>query len=268
MGRLYIVPTPVGNPEDITLRALRILKEVDLIAAPDAASARMLLKEYDISTRLVSYVQEPAIFEQLATGDVALISAGGTPGIDPDSADIVAAAIAEGYRVEPLPGANVVIPALVGSGLPTDSFLYVGMIPQKLQDRLKLFTNLTNETKTIVAHEAPERVAETLQTILDVIGDRRVAVAMNISTDDEEFQRGRAGDLVVKFERYTPRGQMTLVISGWTDEDADIWDEPRVKAVLFARMADGESLSNAAKAIAAESGWRKRDIYILGTQDM
>jgi 16S rRNA (cytidine1402-2'-O)-methyltransferase len=171
MGTLYIVPTPIGNLEDITLRALRILGEVALIAAEDTRTSRVLLSHHGINTPLTSYHEhnksgkESTLLDALATGDIALISDAGTPGISDPGYALVNAAIAAGHRVEPLPGANAVTTALVGSGLATDRFCFAGFIPKKASHRLDFLRGLADETQTVITYDSPHRLVETLRMI-------------------------------------------------------------------------------------------------------
>ena len=274
MGTLYIVPTPIGNLEDITLRALRVLREVSLIAAEDTRTSGVLLKHYEIDTPQTSYHEHnklgklEAIFDALAAGDVALISDAGTPGISDPGYELINMAIEQGHRVEPLPGANAIIPALVGSGLPTDSFIYAGFIPKKASARAAFLVSLQGEARPVIVYESPHRLLATLAAIVDTLGaDRPVCVARELTKRYEEFQRGPVADVLAHYEANPPRGEITLVIGGVIRDDDAVWDAARVRAALQARIDAGESRSAAAKAVAAESGWKKRDIYALDTPD-
>jgi 16S rRNA (cytidine1402-2'-O)-methyltransferase len=274
LGTLYIVSTPIGNLEDITLRALRILREVQLIAAEDTRTSRVLLNHYTITTPLISYHEHnkltrlEAIFDALAAGDVALISDAGTPGISDPGYELICAALERDIRVEPLPGPNAIIPALVGSGLPVDSFIYVGFLPKKKQARQALLTELAGEQRTLVAYESPNRLLDSLETIITVLGaERPVCVARELSKKFEEFTRGSAGEVLDYYRANPPRGEITLVIGGAALNDDSPWDEERVRDALDAQLRVGESLSAAAKAVAAKSGWKRRDVYALGTED-
>jgi 16S rRNA (cytidine1402-2'-O)-methyltransferase len=272
MGTLYIVPTPIGNLEDITLRALRVLKQVALIAAEDTRTSRVLLRHFDISTPTTSYHEHnkltklEKIFDALATGDVALISDAGTPGISDPGYELIQAAIAEGIRVEPLPGASALLPALVASGLPTDSFIYLGFIPRKHQAQQDFLAEFTEETRTLVIYESPKRLAETLRTIYEVLGDRQVCVAREVSKKFEEFRRGEVSKVLRFYDGNFPKGEVVLVVGGAT-KDATIWDEEAVRDALQNRITLGDSLSQAAKTVAAESGWKKREVYALASKD-
>lgn len=268
-GTLYVVPTPIGNLEDITLRALRVLRECMLIAAEDTRTSRVLLQHYDIKTPLTSYHEHnklaklDAVFDALEQGDVALISDAGTPGISDPGYELIREAIARGVRVEPLPGANALITALVGSGLPTDAFVYVGFLPRKKLDAF--FGDLRDEPRTIVAYESPNRLVAALEAASVVFGaDRAACVARELSKLYEEFTRGTLGEVLAHYQATAPRGEITLLIGGKLAESVE-WDVERVRAALAARLVAGEPLSAAAKAVARESGWRKGDVYALGT---
>ncbi|NWG17912.1 MAG: 16S rRNA (cytidine(1402)-2'-O)-methyltransferase [Chloroflexi bacterium] len=271
MGTLYVVPTPIGNLEDITLRALRLLREVSLIAAEDTRTTRVLLDHYDIGTPLTSYhefnklAKLDAIFEALAAGDVALVSDAGTPGLSDPGYELIGAAIRRGVRVEPLPGANAILPALVGSGLPTDSFIYLGFLPRKTKALREVLLSLADEPRTLVAYESPNRLLDTLAAIADVLGEREVCVARELSKKFEEFRRGTVGDVLEHFRQNAPRGEITLVIGGSAPVAEAAWDETRVRSVLYARLDAGEPLAQAARAVAGLSGWPRRDVYALGS---
>lgn len=270
MGTLYIVPTPIGNLEDITLRALRVLREVVLIAAEDTRTTRVLLDHYDITTPMTSYHEHnklgklETIFDALLKGDVALVSDAGTPGISDPGYELIQAAIERGYAVSPLPGANAIITAIVGSGLPTDGFVYLGFLPKKNKARLDFLGELAEERRTLVAYENPYRVTETLEAVLEVLGDRPVCVARELSKMFEEFYRGTVSAAIAYYTQQPPKGEVTLVIGGFTGEKSQSWDEARVRQELFTRLENGLALSKAAKLVAAESGWDKRDVYALG----
>ena len=271
MGTLYIVPTPIGNLEDITLRALRVLREVALIAAEDTRTTRVLLQHYQISTPLMSYHEHnkltrlEAVFDTLAQGDVALVSDAGTPGISDPGYELIQAAILRGVRVEPLPGPNALLPALVASGLPADQFIYLGFLPKKARARAAILESLVAERRTLVLYESPHRLLDTLAAVRDVLGERPVCVARELTKIYEEFVRGSASEVIAHYAAQPPRGEIVLVVGGASDEDASQWDESRVRAALHDRLNAGESLSSAAKAVAAQSGWNRRAVYALGT---
>jgi 16S rRNA (cytidine1402-2'-O)-methyltransferase len=266
-GTLYIVPTPIGNLEDITLRALRVLREVRLIAAEDTRTSRVLLAHYDITTPLTSYHEHnklgklDTLFDALMEGDVALISDAGMPGLSDPGYELIRAAIQRGIRVEPLPGANAVLPALVGSGLPTNSFIYVGFLPRK--KLVAFWKSFEHDARTLVAYESPNRLVDALAALHEALGDRPVCVARELSKKFEEFQRGTVGEVLLHFQHTPPRGEITLVVGGAPLVEAAVWDEDQVRTALEARIEAGESPSQAAKAVAAEAGWEKRAVYAL-----
>ncbi len=271
MHTLYIVPTPIGNLEDITLRALRILREVSVIAAEDTRTTRKLLTRYDIHTPLTSYHEHnkltklDAIFEALASGDVALVSDAGTPGVSDPGYELVHEALARGITVVPLPGPAAVIVALVASGLPTDRFMFVGFLPRKQKALREALGELASEQATLIAYENPNRLVETLEAIQTVLGDRPVAVGRELTKLYEEIWRGPASKAIEHFRATEPKGEITLVIGGAVESDAadQPWDEERVREALRERLEAGETRSSAARSIADESGWKRRDIYDL-----
>ncbi len=266
---LYIVPTPIGNLEDITLRALRILREVSLIAAEDTRTTHKLLDRYEITTRLTSYHEHnklgklEAIFEALAVGDVALVSDAGTPGISDPGYELIGAAIARGVTIVPLPGASAVTTALIASGLPTDGYVYVGFLPRKDRALRDFLADLKTERRTLIAYESPNRLVETLAAIEAVLGDRSVAVARELTKLYEEIFRGAASAARAHFTTREPRGEITLVIAGAPIALIEVWDEDRVRAALTARIGTGESRKEAARIVSDESGWSRRDVYNL-----
>ncbi len=270
MPTLYIVPTPIGNLEDITLRALRILKEVSLIAAEDTRTTRVLLQHYEIRTPLTSYHEHnklaklDAIFAALQTGDVALVSDAGTPGISDPGYELVRQAIEQGIRIESLPGASAITTALVGSGLPTDGFVYLGFLPRKDRALRDFLATVASERRTLIAYESPNRLVDTLKLIRDALGDRQICVARELSKLYEEFQRGTVSDVLAHFTAQAPRGEIVLVMAGAAEVIAAVWDEQQIRTALRKRIAAGDSLSTAARALVAESGWERRAIYALG----
>ncbi len=272
MATLYIVPTPIGNLEDITLRALRVLKEVALIAAEDTRTSRVLTRHFNIDTPMTSYHEHnklsklEKIFSTLESADVALISDAGTPGISDPGFELIAAALERGYPVVPLPGACAITTALVGSGMATDRFLYVGFLQRKTALRAQL-QELKDRPETVVAYESPYRLSETLSLIAEIMGEhRRVCVARELSKKFEQFYRGAAGELCAHFQAENPRGEVTLVIAG-ADAGAAKWSEAQVQSALSERLAAGESLSRAARTVSKSAGWTKNAVYQLGIEN-
>lgn len=273
MRTLYIVPTPIGNLEDMTLRALRVLGEVSLIAAEDTRTSRVLTRHYDIDTPMTSYHEHnklakmDAILAELARGDVALISDAGTPGISDPGFELIAAAIERGCRVVPLPGACALTTALAGSGMASERFVYLGFLPRKSAALRKLLALYADRSETLVAYESPYRLSESLAAIAAGLGDERpICVAREISKKFEQFYRGTARELCDHFANDNPRGEVTLVIAG-ADPKAAAWSEAQVKRALLDRLEAGEALSRAASAVAKLAGWKKQAVYRLGVKD-
>jgi 16S rRNA (cytidine1402-2'-O)-methyltransferase len=268
-GTLYIVPTPIGNLEDITLRALRVLREVTLIAAEDTRTTGRLLAHYEIDTPQTSYHEHnkltklDAILGALDGGDVALVSDAGTPGLSDPGYELIRAALDAGVRVEPLPGPSAVIPALVASGLPTDSFVYLGFLPRKSSARREALGEVRDAPRTIVLYEAPHRLLDTLADVRDVLGPRRVAVARELTKLYEEVWRGDVDAAIAHYTENPPRGEITLVVAGASPTEARTWTEDEVRAALAGRLAAGEPRAAAAKAVAQEAGWPRRRVYDL-----
>ena len=217
---LYIVATPIGNLEDISLRALRILGDVKLIAAEDTRKTRRLLNAYDIETRLISYHEHSNrarlgyLLDYLENEDLALVSEAGMPGLSDPGYELIVAAIEHGISVVPVPGASAVITALVVSGLPTDQFLYVGFLPRRKGQRQRLLSSIVDEPRTIVAFETPHRLREALSDIEEILGKRRLSVCRELTKVHEEIFRGRVSQAREHFVE--PRGEFSLVIEGKT----------------------------------------------------
>jgi 16S rRNA (cytidine1402-2'-O)-methyltransferase len=219
MGTLYVVGTPIGNLEDITLRAIRILKQVDLIAAEDTRVTRTLLNAYEITTPLASFHEfsGPAkvrrLVERLEVADVALVSDAGTPGISDPGYPLIRAAIEADVPVVPIPGPSATLTALVVSGLPMHAFTYLGFMPRKSGERRRLLESLADATLTQVLYESPHRLVAALTDIVAVLGpDRPLAVGRELTKKFEEIVRGSAAEVLERFQRRAPRGEFTLVI--------------------------------------------------------
>jgi len=220
MSVLYVIATPIGNLEDISLRALRLLGEVKLIAAEDTRKTRHLLNAYNIKTPLTSYHEHSKrakldyLLDYLEKEDLALVSEAGMPGLSDPGYELIGAAIERGIPVVPIPGASAVITALVVSGLPTDQFIYVGFLPRRKGQRQHLLGSLVDEPRTIVAFETPHRLRETLDDIEEILGDRRLSICRELTKVHEEIFRGRVSQ--VKEHFVEPRGEFSLVIEGKT----------------------------------------------------
>lgn len=271
MGILYVVATPIGNLEDMTFRAIRVLKQVRLIAAEDTRTSRVLLQHFEIDTPMTSYHEHnkerklDPIFDALALGDVALISDAGMPGISDPGYELIRDAIARDIPIVPIPGANAAVTAVVLSGLPTDSFVYLGFLPKKHNARRELLKTMQREKRTLVAYESPYRLADTLGLVASVLGEARpVCIGREMTKKFEEFWRGTAKVAHQHFSTDNPKGEVTLVIGGAPNDSK--WDKQRVREALQAELDAGNSLSRAAKSVAAESGWKKSVIYDLGLE--
>lgn len=266
MPHLYLVATPIGNMEDITLRALRILGEVPLIAAEDTRTARKLLSHHTIKTpRLVSYndrnrkQRTPQILKALIDGDVAFISEAGTPAISDPGVHLVEAAIAAGHDVVPVPGASSVIAALSAAGLPVRSFRYVGFLPRQAGARRRLLTELAQSPDTTVAFEAPHRIQKALADMRDTLGGRSIAVCRELTKLHEEIFRGTPAEAIDHFDN--PRGEFTLVIEGLEDAIPKLEVEIDIDAELARLRQEGMRAREAVRIVTERSGLPHRAIY-------
>ena len=224
MSNLYVVATPIGNLEDITFRAVRILSEVSLIAAEDTRHTKILLDKYNIKTPLSSYHKfnirgKTAYFiERLKAGeDIALVSDAGTPGISDPGVELIQSAIKEGISVVSIPGASAVISALAVSGLDTEKFLFIGFLPKKPGKARKVLKELSLFDGTIIIYESPYRILKTLEAVNTVLGDRKVAVVRELTKKFEEIIRGSALDVIKSFEGKTVKGEIVLLVEGKKD---------------------------------------------------
>lgn len=224
-GTLYLVPTPVGNLEDITLRALRILREVDLILAEDTRTSSVLLKHYEISAPMISHhkfnehTASAKVVERILQGsNVALISDAGTPGISDPGFFLVREAVAAGIRVETLPGATAFVPALVSSGLSCDRFCFEGFLPVK-KGRQTMLTSLATQTRTMIFYESPFRLVKTLEQMCEFFGEnRRCSVAREISKKFEEHTRGTLREVADHYAAVPPKGEIVIIVEGYDEQ--------------------------------------------------
>lgn len=270
---LYLVATPIGNLEDITLRALRVLKGVDLIACEDTRQTRKLLNHYGITTRTVSYHEHnemtkaaELVVDLEGGAKIALVTDAGMPGISDPGFRLIALAIRHHVPVVPIPGASAFLAALVASGLPTDSFRFSGFLPAKRGERRTLLESIRTSPRTQVFYEAPHRVLETLEDIVEVLGaDRQVVIAREVTKLHEEFLRGRAADVFATLKsRQEVKGEITLLIAK-ADEAAAQQATPlrasvrqRVNQIMFEEKVDEKS---ALKKVAKEMGVSKSEAY-------
>lgn len=269
MGILYLVATPIGNLEDISPRALRILKEVSLIAAEDTRHSGMLLKHFNIDTKLTSYFEHnkinklDLILNALADGDVALISDAGTPAINDPGYELVKTALASNFNVVPVPGPSAPINALAVSGLPTDSFLYLGYLPHKASERRKAVGQVANLSYTLIFLESPHRIVDSLEDLLSTLGDRQICVAREMTKLYEEYWRGSVSGAIEYFKSKEPRGEFTLVIEGKKKEERSAWAEDELLKTIKKELQTGRPAKEISLELAELSGWNKRDVYAL-----
>jgi 16S rRNA (cytidine1402-2'-O)-methyltransferase len=273
MGILYLVATPIGNLEDISPRALRILRESILIAAEDTRHTGMLLSHFQINTPKTSYFEHNKlnkldfILEKLSEGDVALVSDAGTPAINDPGYELVKMALASGFDVQPVPGPSAPIAALTVSGLPTDSFLYLGYLPSKSSERRKALEKSSEQPYTLIFLESPHRVVDSLADILSVLGDRQICVAREMTKLYEEYWRGLVSDAVEYFKSKEPRGEFTLVVAGKTKEEREVWTEEKLLKAIKKELKADKSAKEISAELAEQSGWNKKDVYSLINQN-
>src|SRR5438477_5850455 len=252
-GTLYVVATPIGNMEDITLRALRVLREVDVIAAEDTRHTRRLLARYEIATPCIAYHEHNKlgrlddVLTALANGDVALVSNAGTPAMSAPGFELINACIAAGFAVVPVPGASAPMAALVASGLPADQWTCVGSLPPRGAARRALIQSLADAPRTLVCFEAAHRLLDALADLLAILGDRRIAIARDLTKPHEEFRRERLSQAIAHFQAHRPRGELTLVIEGrhWPAISRKARPIPPLAADLAALSAEEQLPSEA-----------------------
>jgi 16S rRNA (cytidine1402-2'-O)-methyltransferase len=264
-GVLYIVATPIGNLEDITLRALRILREVDLIAAEDTRHARILLRRYEIRTPLTSYhehnerAKARPLVERLRGGEkIALISDAGTPAISDPGYRLLVEAIGAGIKVIPVPGPSALAAALSASGLPTDRFAFEGFLPAKKQERKDRLKKLARDPRTLIFYEAPHRLKESLADVLEMLGDRQIAVGREISKMHEEFLRGRVSEIFAQLADREVRGELTLVVRGCAEGEVS---QEELSTEARGLLQGGMSVKRVAELLSERYGISKREIY-------
>jgi len=266
MPTLYVVGTPIGNLEDISLRALRVLKEVKVIAAEDTRKTRKLLNAYGIDTPLTSYFEHNKlaklddILRRLETGDVALVSEAGMPGISDPGYELITTAIDKGIKVVPVPGPSAIVTALSASGLPADRFLFTGFLPVKSGPRRRFLQNIESEKCALVVYEAPHRVTESLRDVLEILGDRRIAVCRELTKIHEEFFRGTVSQALAHFTE--PRGEFTLVIEGKKEKTPQI-SVSHIEARMKEMRRAGKTAKEAITEMTEESGLSRRELYAL-----
>jgi 16S rRNA (cytidine1402-2'-O)-methyltransferase len=264
-GRLHVVATPIGNMSDVTLRALRVLADADVIAAEDTRTTRKLLTQHGIRTPLVAYhehneaVRTPELLGRLERGEtVALVSESGTPSISDPGYRLVHAAVEAQIPVEPVPGPSAILAALVVSGLPTDAFVFEGFLPRRTGERRRRLESLRTEPRTVVVFEAPHRLDATVADMFEVLGDRRVALCRELTKMHEEVRRQTLGELASSLRRRPVKGEIVLVVEGAPEGEPDV--DGAVSEAL-ARIAAGESVREATRAVATQRGVPRRPLY-------
>jgi 16S rRNA (cytidine1402-2'-O)-methyltransferase len=272
-GTLYVVATPIGNLEDITVRALRILRdEVVVIACEDTRQTQKLLKHYEIRKPLISYHEHneasrtAEIVESLERDNsVALVSDAGTPLISDPGYRVVKAAIEHGFDIVPVPGPSAVLAALAASGLPTDEFGFIGFLPSKAGARRKAIAEIVNAPGTVVAYESPHRILDTLADMAEILGTRPIVLAREITKIHEEFLRGSAGEIREQLaKRASVKGEITLII-GRPEKTASAVSDP-LSEILKLEAERGLNRMEAVKAVAKQLGLPKREIYRLAAE--
>jgi 16S rRNA (cytidine1402-2'-O)-methyltransferase len=279
MATLYIVATPIGNLEDITLRALRVLAEVSLIAAEDTRVTRRLLSRYDITTQLTSYhehnarVRLPVLLKRLEDEDIALVCDAGTPAVNDPGQELVSAAACQGIEVVAIPGASALTAAIAVSGIPIsgglgDGFVYLGFLPRRTGERQRLFDSLVSERRALVAFEAPHRLRASLRDLLAHLGDRRIGVCRELTKLHEEVFRGTVSEAVAHFDQ--PRGEFTLVIEGVIEGEIEgagpqAQAEPAVdpRELLGDFRRRGTSARDAVALASEATGMGRRELYSM-----
>jgi 16S rRNA (cytidine1402-2'-O)-methyltransferase len=267
---LYLVGTPIGNLEDMTFRAVRVLQEVDLIAAEDTRHTGKLLQHFQIQTPQLSYYQHnsqkriPDILTALQQGKaIALVTDAGMPGVSDPGCELVQACIEANISIIPIPGATAAIAALSASGLPTDAFVFVGFLPLKSKARSQILQSLQAETRTLLFYEAPHRIVQTLQDLASHLGEnRQVVVAREITKRYEDFWRGTVADAIASHSQTNPKGEYTIVLAGNTATEKS-WSPAAIQTELQQLLAQGYSRSQASRQLAGVTNLPRREIYQL-----
>jgi len=271
MGTLHIVATPIGNLEDVTLRALRVLREVDWVLAEDTRRTRVLLDHFEISQKPTSLHAHneagriESVLRALEEGrSVALVSDAGTPLVSDPGARLVAAVAEAGHVVEAVPGPSALLTALTVAGLDTERVLFLGFLPRKPGARRRLLESQRGRPETIVLFESPRRVAKTLEEIAEILGDRAACLARELTKRHEEVVRESLSALASRFKESAPRGECTLVIAGATAGEPQAeaaWSDTELDQVIRAELAEGASIRDLARDLAGRTGRVRREVY-------
>ena len=272
-GNLYLCATPIGNLEDMSFRAVRILKEVDLIAAEDTRHSIKLLNNFDIKTPMTSYHEHnkvekaKVLVDKMLNGtNIALITDAGTPGISDPGEELVRQAYAAGIKVSPVPGPTALICALIMSGMPTKRFCFEAFLPVDKKERRQVMDELKNETRTIILHEAPHRLLKTLTELNENLGDREISLCKEITKKHEDVFKTTILEAINYYTENEPRGEYVLVIKGkdvkeLIEENRKQWDDISIKEHFEIYMEQGMDKKEAMKKVAKDRGISKRDVY-------
>lgn len=268
-GKLYIVATPIGNLDDITYRAIKVLKDVDIIAAEDTRHTLKLLNHLGISKPLISYYKETekikskAIINKIKEGkNIAVVSDAGTPGISDPGEEVIKEAIKEGISIVPIPGACAAINSLICSGLDTKQFLFIGFLSAKKKEKRDKLNELKNNTNTLIFYEAPHKIEDTLKCMLEILGDRKISIGREMTKMHEEFIRGRISEILENLEN---RGEMVIVVEGAEKSEEDLEKENRNDMSLEEHydfyLKQGLDKKEIIKKVAKDRGIPKNDVY-------
>lgn len=269
-GTLYLCATPIGNLEDMTYRAVRTLREVDLVAAEDTRHSRKLLTHFDIHTPLVSYHEHnklsrgSELIERMIAGEsIACVSDAGLPGISDPGSHLASLAIEAGITVTPIPGANAALSALIASGHDTTEFHFIGFLPKQKKNRLDTLTRIKPIQSTLIFYESPHRLKDTLEELLRVLGDRQMTAARELTKKFEEFRRGTIAELLAYYREEAPRGEFTLIVEGASEQDdsAEEISDLSIEEELMRLIEQGTDKKDAIRQVAKRRNMPKRSVY-------
>ncbi len=270
-GKLYVCPTPIGNLEDITYRTLRVLNEVDLIAAEDTRHTIKLLNHFEINKTLTSYHEHnkltkgPILIDKLLEGiNIALVSDAGMPGISDPGQDLVALCIDHGIDIEVLPGASAFVIALVGSGLPSWKFAFEGFLDRDKKSKKKRLEEIRYEERTLIIYESPHRLKESLKLMEEILGDRKISVCRELTKKHEEYMRSNISQVRAYYEDNDPRGEYILIVEGSNEtrpDKKDSYDGLDERAYVIKLMEEGLSKKDAIKMVAKDRKLKKDIVY-------
>lgn len=273
MGKIYLVPTPIGNLKDITLRALEVLESCDIVAAEDTRQSLKLLNHFNIKKPLISYHQHneenksEELIRRANMGEViAVVSDAGSPGISDPGAVIVRKCIDQGVEFEVLPGAVALTTALIYSGLDTTKFLFRGFLPRENKDKIKVIEDIKEAKETLIFYEAPHRLLQTLGFLKDKLGDRRAAIGRELTKLHEEILRGTLGELILHYEELSPRGEYVVLVEGKSmeaikEEQEALWKDLTIEEHIERYIEEGLSKKEAIKRVAKDRSMQKSEVY-------